>query len=161
MESYIESVKEQVNDINQHACMVLRNEKIIRNLKNRDVANICGLSEDVCKYILAEKPPKDPKLHPIIRIAMGFELDLNYVFGYNPPQKAETSVVTIKEDAYVTDIIMLSDKRVEDVKDMCEQMLADKDAMWEQRLKDRDEMYERIIKELKEQKDISPYVTLK
>jgi hypothetical protein len=40
-------------------------------------------------------------------------------------------------------------------------MLADKDAMWEQRLKDRDEMYERIIAELKDKKEISPYVTLK
>ena len=150
MESFIESVKEQVYDINQHACLVLRNEKMIRGLTNKYVANQCGLSEDVVKYILAEKPPKDPKLHPIIRIAMTFELDLNYVFGYTPPQKADTSIVTIKEDGYVEEITKLCDKRVEDVKAMCELRLADKDAM-----------YERIIAELKGQKEISPYVTLK
>jgi hypothetical protein len=80
---------------------------------------------------------------------MSYGLDLNYVFGYTPPQKAEASVVTAKEDYYVSDIIMLSDKRVEDVKAMCELRLADKDAM-----------YERIIAELKGKKEISPYVTL-
>jgi hypothetical protein len=138
MESFIESVKEQVYDINQHACLVLRNEKIIRNLKNRDVANICGLSEDVCKYILAEKPPKDPKLHPIIRIAMGFELDLNYVFGYTPPQKADTAVVTVRDDNYISELVKAHERHIEDVKAMCELRLADKDAM-----------YERIIAELK------------
>ena len=82
-------------------------------------------------------------------IAMSMELDLNYVFGYNPPQKADTSVVTIKEDYYVTDIINLCDKRVEDVKAMCELRLADKDAM-----------YERIIKELKDPHDVGQYITI-
>ena len=139
MEAFIESVKEQIYDLNQHACLVLRNEKIIRGLTNKDVANMCGLSEDVVKSILAEKPPKDPKSYPIIRIAMTFGLDLNYVFGYTPPQKADTSVVTIKEDYYVSDIISLCDKRVEDIKAMCELRLADKDAM-----------YERIIREIKD-----------
>ena len=149
MESYIESVKEQAQNINQHACGVLRAEKKLRGWTNRHLANISGISEDTVKYLLAEKPPKDPRAYPLIRIAMAMELDLNYVFGYTPPQKADTSVVTIKEDCYVSDIIMLSDKRVEDVKAMCEQRLADKDVM-----------YERIIAELKGKKEISPYVVL-
>jgi hypothetical protein len=71
---------------------------------------------------------------------MAMELDLNYVFGYTPPQKADTSVVTIKEDCYVSDIIMLSDKRVEDVKAMCELRLADNNAMWGARFNDLKEM---------------------
>jgi hypothetical protein len=151
METYIESVKEQVYDINQHALTILRNEKKIHGDTNKDVANRVGMSEDVVKYLLSkENPPKDPRLYPIIRISMSYGLDLNYVFGYTPPQKADTSVVTPKEDYYVSDIIMLSDKRVEDVKAMCEQRLADKDAMWE-----------RIIREIKEPKEISPCVTLK
>lgn len=151
MENYIESVKEQVYDVNQYALTILRNEKKIHGDTNKDVANRCGMSEDVVKYLLSkENPPKDPRLYPIIRIAMSYGLDLNYVFGYTPPQKAEASVVTAKEDYYVSDIIMLSDKRVEDVKAMCELRLADKDVM-----------YERIIAELKGQKEISPYTILK
>lgn len=139
MESYIASVKEQALDILNHAWSVLRTEKKARGYTNKDLANTSGISEDTVKYLLADKPPKDPRAFPMIMIAMSMELDLNYVFGYNPPQKADTSVVTIKEDYYVSDIISLCDKRVEDVKAMCEQRLADKDAMWE-----------RIIKELKE-----------
>ena len=139
MESYIASVKEQALDILNHAWSVLRAEKKARGYTNKDLANTSGISEDTVKYLLADKPPKDPRAFPMIMIAMSMELDLNYVFGYNPPQKADTSVVTIKEDYYVTDIINLCDKRVEDVKAMCELRLADKDAM-----------YERIIKELKE-----------
>lgn len=150
MESYIESVKEQALDILNHAWSVLRAEKKARGYTNKDLANTSGISEDTVKYLLADKPPKDPRAFPMIMIAMSMELDLNYVFGYNPPQKTDTSVVTIKEDYYVSDIISLCDKRVEDVKAMCEQRLADKDIM-----------YERIIKEIKEQKEISPYVTLK
>ena len=134
MEAFIESVKEQIYDLNQHACLVLRNEKIIRGLTNKDVANMCGLSEDVVKSILAEKPPKDPKSYPIIRIAMTFGLDLNYVFGYTPPQKADTSVVTIKEDYYVSDIMKVCESRVEDFKAMCELRIADIMRMYEERL---------------------------
>ena len=150
MESYIASVKEQALDILNHAWSVLRTEKKARGYTNKDLANTSGISEDTVKYLLADKPPKDPRAFPMIMIAMSMELDLNYVFGYNPPQKADTSVVTIKEDYYVSDIISLCDKRVDDVKAMCEQRLADKDAMWE-----------RIIRELKDKKEISPYVTLK
>lgn len=141
MEAYIASVKEQALDILNHAWSVLRTEKKARGYTNKDLANTSGISEDTVKYLLADRPPKDPRAFPMIMIAMSMELDLNYVFGYNPPQKADTSVVTIKEDYYVSDIISLCDKRVEDVKAMCEQRLADKDAM-----------YERIIKEIKEQK---------
>lgn len=138
MESYIASVKEQALDILNHAWSVLRTEKKARGYTNKDLANTSGISEDTVKYLLADKPPKDPRAFPMIMIAMSMELDLNEVFGYNPPTKPDTSVVTIKEDYYVSDIIMLSDKRVEDVKAMCELRLADKDAM-----------YERIIAELK------------
>ena len=143
MESYIASVKEQALDILNHAWSVLRTEKKARGYTNKDLANTSGISEDTVKYLLADKPPKDPRAFPMIMIAMSMELDLNYVFGYNPPQKADTSVVTIKEDYYVSDIISLCDKRVEDVKAMCELRLADKDIM-----------YERIIMEIKEQHNI-------
>jgi transcriptional regulator with XRE-family HTH domain len=149
MEAYIASVKEQALDVLNHAWSVLRTEKKARGYTNKDLANTSGISEDTVKYLLADKPPKDPRAFPMIMIAMSMELDLNYVFGYTPPTKPDTSVVTIKEDYYVSDIIMLSDKRVEDVKAMCEL-----------RLKDKDEMYERIIAELKGKKEISPYVTL-
>lgn len=139
METYIASVKEQALGVLNHAWSVLRTEKKLRGWTNRHLANISGVSEDTVKYLLAEKPPKDPRAFPMIMIAMAMELDLNYVFGYTPPQIAEASVLTAKEDYYyVSDIIMLSDKRVEDVKAMCELRLADKDAM-----------YERIITELK------------
>lgn len=138
MEAYIASVKEQALDILNHAWSVLRAEKKARGYTNKDLANTSGVSEDTVKYLLADKPPKDPRAFPMIMIAMSMELDLNYVFGYNPPSKPDTNVVTIKEDYYVSDIINLCDKRVEDVKAMCEQRLADKDAM-----------YERIIAELK------------
>lgn len=161
MESYIESVKEQIIDFNQHACGVLRNEKKIRGWTNKHIANISGVSEDAVKYLLStEKPPKDPRTFPMIKIAKAMELDLNYLFGYTPPQKADTSVVTPKEDYYVSDIINLCDKRVEDVKAMCEQRTADNNAMWEARLADKDAMYERIIAELKGKKEINPYVVL-
>lgn len=140
MESYIASVKEQALDILNHAWSVLRTEKKLRGWTNRHLANISGVSEDTVKYLLADKPPKDPRAFPMIMIAMAMELDLNYVFGYTPPQKADTSVVTIKEDCYVSDIIMLSDKRVEDVKAMCELRLADNNAMWEARFNDLKEM---------------------
>ena len=149
MEAYIASVKEQALDVLNHAWSVLRAEKKARSYTNKDLANLSGVSEDTVKYLLADKPPKDPRAFPMIMIAMSMELDLNYVFGYNPPQKADNSVVTIKEDYYVSDIISLCDKRVEDVKAMCELRLADKDAM-----------YERIIAELKGKKEISPYVVL-
>ena len=147
MESYIASVKEQALDILNHAWSVLRAEKKARGYTNKDLANISGISEDTVKYLLADKPPKDPRTFPMIMIAMSMELDLNYVFGYNPPQKADTSVVTIKEDYYVSDIINLCDKRVEDVKAMCEQRLADKDAMWE-----------RIIREIKDPHNINQFI---
>lgn len=150
METYIASVKEQALDVLNHAWSVLRTEKKARGYTNKDLANTSGISEDTVKYLLADKPPKDPRAFPMIMIAMSMELDLNYVFGYTPPTKPDASVVTIKEDYYVSDIIMLSDKRVEDVKAMCELRLADKDAM-----------YERIIAELKGQKEISPYATFK
>jgi hypothetical protein len=85
----------------------------------------------------------------MIKIAKAMELDLNYLFGYTPPQKADTSVVTIKEDCYVEEITKLCDKRVEDVKAMCELRLADKDTM-----------YERIIRELKDPHNIKQYLTM-
>ena len=149
MESYIESVKEQALDILNHAWSVLRTEKKARGYTNKDLANTSGVSEDTVKYLLADKPPKDPRAFPMIMIAMSMELDLNYVFGYNPPQKSDTSVVTIKEDYYVSDIISLCDKRVEDVKAMCEQRLADKDAMCELRIADITRMYEDRLAECK------------
>lgn len=140
MELYIESVKEQAQNINQHACGVLRAEKKLRGWTNRHLANISGISEDTVKYLLAEKPPKDPRAYPLIRIAMAMELDLNYVFGYTPPQKADTSVVTPKEDYYVSDIISLCDKRVEDIKAMCETRISDIKEMYEKRLKEQREI---------------------
>jgi hypothetical protein len=141
METYIASVQEQIDDFNQHACGVLRHEKKIRGWTNKHIANISSVSEDAVKYLLStEKPPKDPRTFAMIRIAKAMGLDLNYLFGYTPPQIAEASVVTAKEDYYVSDIIMLSDKRVEDIKAMCELRLADNNAMWEARYKDLKEM---------------------
>ena len=138
MESYIASVQEQIDDFNQHACGVLRHEKKIRGWTNKHIANISGVSEDAVKYLLStEKPPKDPRTFPMIRIAKAMGLDLNYLFGYTPPQIADTSVVTAKEDYYVSDIIMLSDKRVEDVKAMCELRIADITRTYEERLKEQ------------------------
>lgn len=149
MEMYIESVKEQAQDLNRHALEILRNEKKMRGDTNKDVANRCGMSEDVVKYLLSkENPPKDPRTYPMIRIAMSYGLDLNYVFGYTPPQKVEASVVTPKEDYFVSDIIKLCESRVDDVKAMCEARLKDKDEMWEQRLKDRDEIWELRIADI-------------
>jgi hypothetical protein len=150
METYIASVKEQALDILNHAWSVLRAEKKARGYTNKDLANTSGISEDTVKYLLADKPPKDPRAFPMIMIAMSMELDLNYVFGYNPPQKADTSVVTIKEDYYVSDIINLCDKRVEDVKAMCEARLKDKDEMCELRLADNNAMWEARYNDLKE-----------
>ena len=150
METYIASVKEQALDILNHAWSVLRTEKKARGYTNKDLANTSGISEDTVKYLLADKPPKDPRAFPMIMIAMSMELDLNYVFGYNPPTKPDTSVVTIKEDYYVSDIIMLSDKRVEDVKAMCEARLKDKDEMCELRLADNNAMWEARYNDLKE-----------
>lgn len=141
METYIASVQEQIDDFNQHACGVLRHEKKIRGWTNKHIANISGVSEDAVKYLLStEKPPKDPRTFPMIRIAKAMGLDLNYLFGYTPPQIADTSVVTAKEDYYVSDIIMLSDKRVEDVKAMCELRIADITRMYEERLKEQREI---------------------
>lgn len=150
MEAYIESVKKQAYDLVENARMVILAEKKAKGYTNRDLAVISGLSEDSIKNLLAEKPPKNPSVITTITLATSLLLDLNYVFGYTPPQKADTNVVTIKEDCYVEEITKLCDKRVEDVKAMCELRLADKDAM-----------YERIIAELKDQKEISPYMTLK
>ena len=151
MESYIASVQEQIIDFNQHACGVLRNEKKIRGWTNRHIANISGVSEDAVKYLLStEKPPKDPRTFPMIRIAKAMELDLNYLFGYTPPQKADTAVVTVKDDNYISELVKAHERHTEDIKAMCELRLADKDAM-----------YERIIAELKGQKEISPYVVCK
>lgn len=149
MEAYIASVKEQALDVLNHAWSVLRTEKKARGYTNKDLANTSGVSEDTVKYLLADKPPKDPRAFPMIMIAMSMELDLNYVFGYTPPTKPDTSVITPKEDYYISDILKVCESRVEDIKAMCEL-----------RLKDKDAMYERIIAELKSQKEISPYVTL-
>lgn len=159
MESYIASVKEQALDILNHAWSVLRTEKKARGYTNKDLANTSGISEDTVKYLLADKPPKDPRAFPMIMIAMSMELDLNYVFGYNPPTKPDTSVVTIKEDYYVSDIMKVCESRVEDVKAMCELRLKDKDEMCELRIADIIRMYE---ERLKEQKGHEPnrYVTL-
>ena len=70
MEAYIASVKEQALDVLNHAWSVLRAEKKARGWTNRHLANISGVSEDTVKYLLAEKPPKDPRAFPMIMIAM-------------------------------------------------------------------------------------------
>ena len=137
MEAYIASVKEQALDILNHAWSVLRTEKKARGYTNKDLANTSGISEDTVKYLLADKPPKDPRAFPMIMIAMSMEIDLNYVFGYNPPSKPDTSVVTIKEDYYVSDIMRVCESRVEDVKAMCELRIADLTRMYEERLKEQ------------------------
>ena len=161
METYIASVKEQALDVLNHAWSVLRAEKKARGYTNKDLANTSGISEDTVKYLLANKPPKDPRAFPMIMIAMSMELDLNYVFGYTPPVKPDTNVVTIKEDYYVSDIIMLSDKRVEDVKTMCEVRLKDRDEMWKIRLDDNNAIWEARYNELKEQNNMSSCVVCK
>ena len=153
METYIASVKEQALDILNHAWSVLRTEKKARGYTNKDLANTSGISEDTVKYLLADKPPKDPRAFPMIMIAMSMELDLNYVFGYNPPTKPDTSVVTIKEDYYVSDIMKVCESRVEDIKAMCELRIADIIRIYEERLKEQRELF--ITN------DISPYAILK
>lgn len=153
METYIASVKEQALDILNHAWSVLRTEKKARGYTNKDLANTSGISEDTVKYLLADKPPKDPRAFPMIMIAMSMELDLNYVFGYNPPTKPDTSVVTIKEDYYVSDIMKVCESRVEDIKTMCELRIADIIRIYEERLKEQRELF--ITN------DISPYAILK
>ena len=137
MESYIESVKEQALDVLKHAWSVLRTEKKARGYTNKDLANTSGISEDTVKYLLADKPPKDPRAFPMIMIAMSMELDLNYVFGYTPPSKPDTNVVTIKEDYYVSAIMKVCDSRVEDIKAMCELRIADITRMYEERLQEQ------------------------
>lgn len=160
LETFIESVKKQADELLSCMRATFTAEKKKRGYVNKDFALISNMSEDAIKLMLSEKS-KNPSYISVVSLATSLGLDLNELAGYTPPNKADTSIVTIKEDCYVTDIIKLCESRVDDIKFMCEQMLADKDAMWEQRLKDRDEMYERIIKELKEQKDISPYVMCK
>ncbi len=151
MESYIESVKEQAHDINQHALSVLKNEKKIRGYTNKHIANISGISEEVVKYLFADKPPKDPRAFPMIRIAMSLELDLNYVFGYNPPSKTDTSVVTIKDDNYISEIVKAHERHIEDIKAMCELRIADIRQMYEERLAEQRDF----------NKEVSPYMILK
>jgi hypothetical protein len=150
MESYIASVKEQALGVLNHAWSVLRTEKKARGYTNKDLANTSGISEDTVKYLLADKPPKDPRAFPMIMIAMSMELDLNYVFGYTPPTKPDTNVVTIKEDYYVSDILKVCESRVDDVKSICELRLKDKDEMCELRIADNNAMWEARYNDLKE-----------
>lgn len=136
LETFIESVKKQADELLSCMRATFTAEKKKRGYVNKDFALISNMSEDAIKLLLSEKS-KNPSYISVVSLATSLGLDLNELAGYTPPQKIE-NVVTIKEDCYVEEITKLCDKRVEDVKAMCEQRLADKDAM-----------YERIIAELK------------
>ena len=150
MEQYIESVTQQITNILERAKDCIIAVKKARGYTNRDLANISNISEDTIKNFLSGKTLKNTGFIVVISLATSLGIDLNEMIGYTPPQKAEISVVTTANENYVAEIINLCEKRIEDIKTMYEQRLADKDIM-----------YERIIKEIKEQKEISPYVTLK
>ena len=151
METYIASVQEQIDDFNQHACGVLRHEKKIRGWTNKHIANISGVSEDAVKYLLStEKPPKDPRTFAMIRIAKAMGLDLNYLFGYTPPQIADTAVVTVRDDNYISELVKAHERHTEDIKVMCELRIADIKQIYEERLAEHKSLPSKI----------SPYIEI-
>ena len=150
MEQYIESVTQQITNILERAKDCIIAVKKARGYTNRDLANISNISEDTIKNFLSGKTLKNTGFIVVISLATSLGIDLNEMIGYTPPQKAEISVVTTANENYVAEIIKAYESRIDDIKTMYEQRLADNNAMWE-----------RIIKEIKEQKEISPYVTLK
>ena len=149
MEAYIESVREQALNLAETAQSVILAEKKAKGYTNKDLANISGIAEDAIKRFLADKTHKNPGIYIVITLSISLGLDLNDVFGYTPPSKTESNIVTIRDESYIEDIINICNSRVEDVKAMCELRLADKDAM-----------YERIIKELKDPHDVGRYITI-
>ena len=170
LETFIESVKKQADELLSCMRAVFTAEKKKLGYVNRDFALISNMSEDAIKLLLSEKS-KNPSYISVVSLATSLGLDLNELAGYTPPNKADTTaVISVQEpiDEIVTAIAEACDKRVDDVKAMldmllsiCDKRLSDRDAMWEARLADKDAMYERIIAELKGKKEISPYVTLK
>lgn len=169
LETFIESVKKQADELLSCMRAVFTAEKKRLGYVNRDFALISNMSEDAIKLLLSEKS-KNPSYISVVSLATSLGLDLNELAGYTPPNKVDTTaVISVQEpiDEIVTAIAEACDKRVDDVKAMldmllaiCDKRLADRDAMWEARLADKDAMYERIIMELKGKKEISPYVTL-
>lgn len=149
LETFIESVKKQADELLSCMRAMFTAEKKKRGYVNKDFALISNMSEDAIKLLLSEKS-KNPSYISVVSLATSLGLDLNELAGYTPPQKTDTSVVTIKEDCYVSDIIMLSDKRVEDVKAICELRLKDKDEMCELRIADITRMYEDRLNDHKE-----------
>ena len=149
LEAFIESVKKQADELLSCMRAVFTAEKKRLGYVNRDFALISNMSEDAIKLLLSEKS-KNPSYISVVSLATSLGLDLNELAGYTPPQKADTSVVTIKEDYYVSDILKVCDSRVEDIKAMCELRLKDKDEMCELRLADNNAMWEARYNELKE-----------
>jgi hypothetical protein len=139
LETFIESVKKQADELLSCMRAVFTAEKKRLGYVNKDFALISNMSEDAIKLLLSEKS-KNPSYISVVSLATSLGLDLNELAGYTPPQKTDTSVVTIKEDCYVEEITRLCDKRVEDVKSMCELRIADINAMWEARYNDLKEM---------------------
>ena len=139
LETFIESVKKQADELLSCMRAVFTAEKKRLGYVNKDFALISNMSEDAIKLLLSEKS-KNPSYISVVSLATSLGLDLNELAGYTPPQKTDANVVTIKEDCYVEEITRLCDKRVEDVKAMCELRIADINAMWEARYNDLKEM---------------------
>ena len=117
-----------------------------------DIANMSGIPLQTVRNILSGKTP-DARFGTIAKLVISMGGDLNELVGTEKKKEVEiNSMVSLKEtyEMRIADIIRSYDVRIEDIKAMCELRLADKDAM-----------YERIIAELKGQKEISPYETLK
>lgn len=148
LETFIESVKKQADELLSCMRATFTAEKKKRGYVNKDFALISNMSEDAIKLLLSEKS-KNPSYISVVSLATSLGLDLNELAGYTPPQKAETNVVTIKEDCYVEEITKLCDKRVEDIKAMCELRIAD-----------ITRMYETMLADARETKPISPYVKI-
>ena len=149
MEAYIESVREQALNLAETAQAVILAEKKAKGYTNKDLANISGIAEDAIKRFLSDKTHKNPGIYIVITLSISLGLDLNDVFGYTPPSKLESSVVAVRDENYIEEIIEICDRRVEDVKSLCELRLADKDAM-----------YERLIRELKDPHNINKYIKI-
>lgn len=182
LETFIESVKKQADEILSCMRAVFTAEKKRLGYVNRDFALISNMSEDAIKLLLSEKS-KNPSYISVVSLATSLGLDLNELAGYTPPNKADTTaVISVQEpiDEIVTAFSEACDKRVEDVKAMLDvllsisnKMLAENDAKWEARLKDKDEMcelriadltrmYEGMLAEQKGlSKEISPYIVHK
>ena len=142
LETFIESVKKQADELLYCMRAVFTAEKKRLGYVNRDFALISNMSEDAIKLLLSEKS-KNPSYISVVSLATSLGLDLNELAGYTPPNKSDTTaVISVQEpiNEIISAFAEVCDKRVEDVKAMCELRLADNNAMWEARYNDLKEM---------------------